>query len=206
MIEKTNILISGGRDKCINIWSIAQTKSQEILRLNSHIKNAHNSDISYLKSSPNNSNILISGSAQGEIKIWEIFPNGNLLKVFKNFNGWVYQIQILNFKISKTFKIHNRNKSPKANFKITSPKNEKKFRNSEEFDDFGFISASFDGTIKVWETGFCEPLFEINCENSMDCYPYGGLQIYYDDDKSDEVFVITSGNKKDNSLNVWTLN
>lgn len=56
-----------------------------------HLENAHLSDVTALKASSTYDNILISGAADGEIKIWDVVL-GKPLKIIRNLSGWVFNI------------------------------------------------------------------------------------------------------------------
>jgi len=55
------------------------------------IENAHSTDVTALKACLTYDNILISGSANGEIKIWDVIL-GKVLKTLRNSSGWVFNI------------------------------------------------------------------------------------------------------------------
>jgi len=91
-----DLLASGGRDRSIKIWRLHfyrdfKNNSLERLALDTNIPDAHTTDVTALKSSVLYPDLLLSGAANGEIKIWEV-NEGTLLKSMKNYSGWVYRI------------------------------------------------------------------------------------------------------------------
>lgn len=58
--------------------------------LDTNISEAHSTDITALKASKLCKNILFSGSANGEVKIWEL-EDATCVKTIKNSSGWVYK-------------------------------------------------------------------------------------------------------------------
>jgi len=71
-------LASGGRDRSIKVWKLQYYKESyrngalEKMVLDTNIPDAHSTDITALKSSKLCFGLLFSGSANGEIKIWEL--------------------------------------------------------------------------------------------------------------------------------------
>lgn len=61
--------------------------------LDTDIRDAHSADITSIKSSKFCTGILFSGSANGEIKIWEL-EDSTCLKTIKNTSGWIYKFII----------------------------------------------------------------------------------------------------------------
>jgi WD40 repeat protein len=61
--------------------------------LDLNIQDAHNNDVTALKACTEHPDLLISGAANGHIKIWEI-NDGTCLKTMKNYSGWVYKLII----------------------------------------------------------------------------------------------------------------
>ena len=98
MFPNKDYMASGGRDRSIKVWRLCYYKEfrngiLERLMLDTNIPDAHTTDITALKASGFYPEILISGSTNGEIKIWEI-NDGTLLKSMKNYSGWVYKLII----------------------------------------------------------------------------------------------------------------
>lgn len=71
-------LASGGRDRTIKIWRLQYYKENfrngalEKMILDTNIPEAHASDVTALKASKTCKDILFSGAANGDIKIWEL--------------------------------------------------------------------------------------------------------------------------------------
>jgi len=71
-------MASGGRDRTIKIWKLQYYKGEfrnnalERLVLDINIPDAHNTDVTALRSSKNYPDLLFSSSADGEVKIWDI--------------------------------------------------------------------------------------------------------------------------------------
>lgn len=55
------------------------------------LDNAHSSDVTALKACMTYDNILISGAANGDIKIWDIVI-GRPLRYMRNNSGWIFNI------------------------------------------------------------------------------------------------------------------
>ena len=85
---------------------------------------------------------------------------------------------------------------------------EKKDENVKEVKaenlDMQFISTSFDGTIKLWETSSENPLQEVKSKNHHDFFPFGGVCAFRSE-ANNKVHFLMSGNKKDSSINLWAL-
>ncbi len=72
-------------------------------------------------------------------------------------------------------------------------------------EEFTFISASFDGTLNLWESSENRhPIFSAQGKNFMDASPFGGLEVFKNSDMN-LLQIVTSGNKNDPTLNVWIL-
>lgn len=59
--------------------------------LDTNIPEAHSTDVTSLKASKICKDILFSGSANGDIKIWEL-QDYTCVKTIKNISGWIYKI------------------------------------------------------------------------------------------------------------------
>ena len=58
--------------------------------LDTDIRDAHSTDITAIKSLKHCKDILLSGSANGEIKIWEL-EDSTCIQTIKNVSGWIYK-------------------------------------------------------------------------------------------------------------------
>ena len=71
--------------------------------------------------------------------------------------------------------------------------------------EFMFISASFDGALNLWSSADTKgPIFTTQGKNFMDASPYGGLEIFKNNEMN-LLQIVSSGNKEDPTLNVWIL-
>ena len=61
--------------------------------LDTNFAEAHSTDVTALKASKLCKNVLFSGSANGEIKIWDL-EDAACMKTIKNSSGWVYKFII----------------------------------------------------------------------------------------------------------------
>jgi WD40 repeat protein len=61
--------------------------------LDTNISDAHSTDVTALKPSKLCKTILFSGSANGDVKIWEL-QDSTCIKTIKNSSGWVYKFII----------------------------------------------------------------------------------------------------------------
>ena len=219
----------------------------EKLTLDASIENAHSCDVTALRACASYDNILISGSAIGDIKIWDILLN-KPLRHLKNTSGWVFGI--ITFERPHLAQIGNENRrpiidswkensenctSPKSNA-YTSPKKTtakmgllsstgksagksgEKFSSpvkntfaparlgkshQDQLNNISFLTASFDGAIKVWEALKDQPTLSEKSKNIFECFPFGGLATYRTENT---IHLVTSGNKGDTSLNVYAIN
>lgn len=69
--------------------------------------------------------------------------------------------------------------------------------------DISFFSASFDGTIKIWEASQNTPVFETKSKNYHDCYPFGGVTAFKTEN-SEKIQLFMTGNKNDSTINLWS--
>lgn len=93
-----DLMASAGRDRSIKVWRLHffrdfKNNCLERLALDTNIPDAHTTDVTALKASLHYPDLLLSGAANGEIKIWEV-NEGTLLKSVKNYSGWVYRFVI----------------------------------------------------------------------------------------------------------------
>lgn len=58
--------------------------------LDTNIPEAHSTDVTSLKATKLCKNLLLSGSANGEVKIWEL-NDATCVKTIRNSSGWVYK-------------------------------------------------------------------------------------------------------------------
>eukprot|EP00825_Cyclidium_porcatum_P039298 TRINITY_DN472_c0_g1_i5.p1 TRINITY_DN472_c0_g1~~TRINITY_DN472_c0_g1_i5.p1 ORF type:complete len:323 (+),score=65.40 TRINITY_DN472_c0_g1_i5:59-1027(+) len=233
-----NFVATAGKDRSIKVWRLQfykdfRNQALEKLILDLNIPEAHKSDVTALRSCQEYPEILISGSASGEIKLWDI-NEGKVIKSFKNYSGWVYKIicfeksadtqnisplqlennenaipgrkqnqqLILKRKIQTSFvqQQHCEVTSPKKATGITTP-NKSIY---SQLCNISFLTASFDGTLKVWEGNANEPKIQSKINNLLDCYPFGGVSAIRVE-KNECIQLMTTGNKGDTMINLWAL-
>lgn len=91
-----NYVATAGKDRSIKVWRLSfykdfRNSALEKLYLDVNIPDAHRADVTALRACQEYPEVLISGSASGEIKMWDV-NEGRALRTIKNYNGWVYKI------------------------------------------------------------------------------------------------------------------
>ncbi|KAL4433185.1 hypothetical protein ABPG74_010880 [Tetrahymena malaccensis] len=278
-------LASGGRDRTIKIWRLQYYKENfrngalEKMILDTNIPEAHNTDVTSLKASKTCKDILFSGSANGDIKIWEL-QDSTCIKTIKNSSGWIYKFILferpqnpesdklqdnqeniishyaspskvkiggiscyssikkgsntttnsinnnplgnnLNF-TSAYNSTKSRMVSPQKYATITScgtaPSNmvspnstlnkQKKQKNKKYLDQMKkvqLLTASFDGTLKLWDATSDVPIDTQKSKHNFDCFPFGAVTAFKRDDET-KIHIFTTGNKNDSMVNIWNIN
>lgn len=74
----------------------------------------------------------------------------------------------------------------------------------EQINSISFLSASFDGTLKLWEASKDTPTVQTKSKNLYECFPFGGVGAIKIEGSS-KIHLLTTGNKNDSTVNVWAL-
>ncbi|KAL4429414.1 hypothetical protein ABPG74_021001 [Tetrahymena malaccensis] len=233
LFPNQKFVATAGKDRSIKVWKLNfynnfRQNALEKLSLELSLDNAHTTDVTALKACINYDTILISGAANGDIKIWDTVL-GKPLKLFRNNSGWIFNIitlerphlaNIINENrkpIIDSWKENNENMcSPKRNFGSSSKQQNNLLENFqspirankltkaqvEQINNISFVTSSFDGMMKVWEASKDAPVLSQKNKNIYECYPFGGVGAYKTENK---IHLVTSGNRGDNTLNIWAL-
>jgi WD40 repeat protein len=215
MSDSQDVLATGGKDKTIKIWRTNFHEQEfrngcfDSIKLDLSLEAAHSTDITALKLSSRNSSVLISASATGEIKLWDI-SEGVLVRTFKDHSGLVYKIIIIDKQGSETKNLFTKKRSTCSNNKKSTARKVNSGAkpgalSSQPLDEFLFITSAFDGSYKLWETEKQQPVCELKGRNRMDCFPYGGCLLFKSEHTENQLLMVTSGNKMDSDLNLWVI-